>query len=124
MIGVAVLGQFDWRALRLGRGEWETLISAVFFTAQILWLEKPAFRGNHAGRVTLAMFVVVAAVNAPVSQKRRWPWRTRSARLRRLPFVRQRAPLTRPWARRSATASSSRTTPGGGPFKVTTAAKA
>jgi drug/metabolite transporter (DMT)-like permease len=66
MVGVAILGRFDWRALRLGRGELETLISTVFFTGQILWLEKPIFRGNHTGRVTLVMFAVVAAVNAPV----------------------------------------------------------
>ncbi len=66
MIGVAILGRFDWHALRLGRGELETLISTVFFTAQILWLEKPIFRGNHTGRVTLVMFAVVAIVNAPV----------------------------------------------------------
>lgn len=66
MSGVAVLGRFDWRALRLGRGELETLISTVFFTAQILWLERPIFRGNHTGRVTLAMFVTIALINLPV----------------------------------------------------------
>ncbi len=66
MAGVAVLGRFDWRALRLGRGELETLISTVFFSAQILWLEQPIFRGNHTGRVSLAMFATIAVVNAPV----------------------------------------------------------
>jgi drug/metabolite transporter (DMT)-like permease len=66
MIGVAILGRFDWHALRLGWGEIETLISTLFFTGQILWLEKPIFRGNHTGRVTLVMFAIVAAVNAPV----------------------------------------------------------
>jgi drug/metabolite transporter (DMT)-like permease len=66
MTGVGILGRFDWHALRLGRGELETLISTMFFTAQILWLERPIFRGNHTGRVTLAMFAVIAAVNLPV----------------------------------------------------------
>lgn len=66
MAGVAVLGRFDWRALRLGWGEIETLISTMFFSAQILWLERPIFRGNHTGRVTLAMFAIIAAVNVPV----------------------------------------------------------
>ncbi len=66
MTGVAVLGRFDWHALRLGWGEIETLISTVFFSAQILWLERPIFRGNHTGRVTLAMFAIIAAVNMPV----------------------------------------------------------
>lgn len=66
MAGVAVLGRFDWQALRLGRGELETLVSTVFFSAQILWLELPHFRGNHTGRVSLVMFAVIAAVNVPL----------------------------------------------------------
>jgi len=66
MAGVAVLGRFDWHALRLGRGELETLVSTVFFTAQILWLERPIFRGNDTLRVSLVMFATIAAVNAPV----------------------------------------------------------
>ena len=66
MAGVAILGRFDWHALRLGRGELETLLSTIFFSAQILWLERPIFRGNHTGRVTLAMFAIIAAANAPV----------------------------------------------------------
>lgn len=66
MTGVAVLGRFDWHELRLGRGELETLISTLFFTAQILWLERPIFRGNHTGRMSLAMFAIIAAINLPV----------------------------------------------------------
>ena len=66
MAGVAVLGRFDWHALRLGRGELETLVSTAFFAAQILWLGRPIFRGNHPGRVTLAMFAVIALLNLPV----------------------------------------------------------
>jgi len=66
MAGVAVLGRFDWHALRLGRGELETLVSTVFFSAQILWLERPIFRGNDPLRVSLVMFAMIAAVNAPV----------------------------------------------------------
>lgn len=64
--GVAVLAQLDWRTLRLGRGELETLISTVFFTVQILWLGRPVFRGNHPGRVTLAMFLTIAVLLAPI----------------------------------------------------------
>ena len=65
--GVAVLAQLDWHTLRLGRGELETLIGTAFFTAQILWLGRPVFRGNHTGRVTLVMFLTVAAILAPVA---------------------------------------------------------
>jgi drug/metabolite transporter (DMT)-like permease len=62
LCGVAILGHFDWRTLRLGRGEWETLVSSVFFMGQILWLERPEFAGNRPGSVTLTMFTVQAAV--------------------------------------------------------------
>jgi len=64
--GVAVLARFDWHSMQLGRGEIETLIGAAFFTAQILLLDRPAFRGNHSGRVTLVMFLTVAVILAPV----------------------------------------------------------
>jgi drug/metabolite transporter (DMT)-like permease len=65
MAGVAILGQFDWHALRFGRGELETLLSTLFFTTQILWLEWPVFRGNDMGRVSIAMFFAIAVVLAP-----------------------------------------------------------
>ena len=62
MIGVAILGQFDWRALRFGRGEVETLISSCFFAAQIIWLDRPIFRGNDMLRVSLIMFFTIATL--------------------------------------------------------------
>jgi drug/metabolite transporter (DMT)-like permease len=58
LVGVAVLGRFDWRALTLGRGEAETLLASVFFMGQILWLERPEFAGNRPLRITLVMFLV------------------------------------------------------------------
>jgi drug/metabolite transporter (DMT)-like permease len=62
LAGVAVLGRFDWRDLRLGRGELETLISSLFFMGQILWLERREFAGNRPMPVTFVMFVLEAAV--------------------------------------------------------------
>lgn len=62
LAGVAILGRFDWRELRLGRGEWETLLCSVFFTGQILWLAKGEFAGNRAEKVTLVMFAVQTVV--------------------------------------------------------------
>jgi drug/metabolite transporter (DMT)-like permease len=62
LLGAAIIGHFDWRTLRFGRGEWETLLSAMFFTGQILWIEKPEFAGNRPGTVTLAMFTLQAVV--------------------------------------------------------------
>ena len=62
LAGVAILGRFDFRALRLGRGEIETLISSVFFMVQILLLENKAYSANRPLPLTLVMFVVQAAI--------------------------------------------------------------
>ena len=61
LVGVGILGHFDWQTLHFGRGEWETLLCSLFFMGQILWLEKPEYAGNRPGSVTLAMFSVQAA---------------------------------------------------------------
>ena len=60
--GVAILGRFDWRELRFGRGEIETLISSFFFMGQILTLERKDFAGNRPGRITLIMFATEAVI--------------------------------------------------------------
>ena len=62
LLGVSVLGKFDWQALRFGRGEAETLIASCFFVGQILSLEVGAFRQNRVMPVTAIMFFVQAAV--------------------------------------------------------------
>lgn len=56
LAGVAILGQFNWRELHLGRGEVETLISSLFFMGQILTLERRDFAGNRPERITFIMF--------------------------------------------------------------------
>ena len=66
MAGVAILGQFDWKAMRFGRGELETLLATVFFAAQILWLDRPVFKGNDTHRVSMIMFAACAVATAPV----------------------------------------------------------
>ena len=67
MSGVAVLADMDWRQFRLGRGELETLISSMIFTAQILWLERPVFAGNKVSHFTLVMFTTMALTTLPVA---------------------------------------------------------
>jgi drug/metabolite transporter (DMT)-like permease len=62
LAGVAILGRFDWHALSLGRGEWETLASSFFFMGQILWLEKKEFAANRPEKLTLVMFATEAVV--------------------------------------------------------------
>lgn len=66
MIGVAILGKFDWWTLRFGRGEAETLLATAFFTGQILWLDRSIFRGNDTGRVSIVMFLACALLLTPV----------------------------------------------------------
>ena len=63
LAGMAVLARLDWRDLKLGRGELETLISSFFFMGQILWLGRGEFVGNRALPVTTIMFGVLAAAS-------------------------------------------------------------
>jgi drug/metabolite transporter (DMT)-like permease len=67
LVGVAVLGRFDWRALHLGRGELETLASSLFFMGQILALERKEFALNRVLPVTVVMFGLETIAFAAVS---------------------------------------------------------
>ncbi len=60
--GIGMLANVDWRTFRIGRGESETLISAVFFTFQILWLERPVFRPNRTRMVSTTMFLSMGLI--------------------------------------------------------------
>ena len=61
LAGVAILGNFDWSQLRLGRGEWETLAASLFFMVQVLCLANPKYEGNRPQEITLVLFAVEAA---------------------------------------------------------------
>ena len=65
--GMAILSGIDWRTLRMGRGEIETIIASFFFAGQILWLERPKFHHNRSQHATIVMFAVVALICAPVA---------------------------------------------------------
>lgn len=67
LAGMAVLARLDWRDLRLGRGEMETLVSSVFYMGQILWLGRPEFAANRALPVTTLMFGVLAVGSGVMS---------------------------------------------------------
>ncbi len=58
MAGCAVLSGVELGKITLGRGEWETILSAVLFTGQILCLERARFHGNDSGRTSAMMFAV------------------------------------------------------------------
>ena len=81
LIGVAVLGRFNWHTLRFGRGEAETLLSSVFFMGQILCLDRTDFAGNRPEKITLVMFAVemaifwlMAGITAPAASALLVPW--------------------------------------------------
>jgi drug/metabolite transporter (DMT)-like permease len=67
LAGVAVLSRFDWRQFKMGRGEAETLLAAVFFAGQILWLERPKYAGNRVSNFTVIMFGVIVLLMAPLA---------------------------------------------------------
>jgi drug/metabolite transporter (DMT)-like permease len=81
LLGVAILGHFEWRTLKFGRGEWETLLCSVFFMGQIVYIGRKEFDGNRPGTVTLIMFAVqavifvaLAAATAPQLHALAVPW--------------------------------------------------
>jgi drug/metabolite transporter (DMT)-like permease len=81
LAGVAILGHFDWRTLRFGRGEWETVLCSLFFMGQILWLGRPEFAENRPAPMTLVMFSTQAALfaglavtTAPTAGSLAIPW--------------------------------------------------
>jgi drug/metabolite transporter (DMT)-like permease len=81
LVGVAILGHFDWRKLRFGRGEWETLLCSIFFMGQILWVGKGEFAGNRPAVVTRVLFMLqggifllLAGVTAPRAGALIVPW--------------------------------------------------
>jgi len=83
LAGVAILGRFDFRALRFGRGELETLVASVFFMWQIFALDDRRYAGNRVLPVTLTMFATeavfftaMALLTAPHAADVLVPWRS------------------------------------------------
>lgn len=78
LVGGAILAGVDWRYLRLGRGELETIAAAAFFAGQIIWLGRPEFAHNSVNHFSLVMFAVTALLCLPVAlvttaQPHHWP---------------------------------------------------
>lgn len=67
--GVIVLSEIDrnYRTLKFGRGELETLMASFLFTGQILWLERPAFSKGNSHNLSFVMFVVIALMFVPMT---------------------------------------------------------
>jgi drug/metabolite transporter (DMT)-like permease len=67
LTGVAILAQFDWRKFSMGRGEAETILSAILFAGQILWLERPCYAKNRVMHFTVIMFATITVLVAPIA---------------------------------------------------------
>ena len=67
LAGVAILADVDWRRMKIGRGEAETLLASCFFTGQILWLEKPQFAQNRTTHFSVIMLLGTAVLVLPVA---------------------------------------------------------
>jgi len=64
--GVAVLARLNFHSLKLGRGEWETLIASLLFTGQILGLEQPRYAANRPAVFSTIMFLTMALFCIPL----------------------------------------------------------
>ena len=65
ILGVGWLSGVKPSDLRLGRGEWETLLAALIFTMQILCLENPRYKDNRSMPITWVMFLGIALFATP-----------------------------------------------------------
>jgi drug/metabolite transporter (DMT)-like permease len=66
LAGVAVLANLDFRTLKLGRGELETIIASLMFTGQILVLEQPRYAASRPLQFSVAMFLAMALFSLPL----------------------------------------------------------
>jgi drug/metabolite transporter (DMT)-like permease len=66
LAGVAMLANLNPHDLKLGRGEWETIIASLLFTGQILSLEQPRYRGNRPTQFSVVMFFAMALFSLPL----------------------------------------------------------
>lgn len=67
LAGVAVLARIDWHTIRIGRGEAEVLLAAVFFSLLISSLNWPGFAANRSERTSAAMFLIEGLLFAVVA---------------------------------------------------------
>ncbi len=75
LAGVAVLGRFNpfdfgssgAGVAAFGRGEWETLLSSVFFMGQILWLERREYADSRPVHLTFVIFATEAGLFAALT---------------------------------------------------------
>ncbi len=66
LAGAAVLADVNFHSFNLRRGEWETIIASLFFTAQILTLERSRYAASRPLQFSIAMFLAMALFSLPL----------------------------------------------------------
>lgn len=67
ILGVGLLSRIQLQNLRIGRGEAETLLAAVMFAGQILWLTHPRYRMCRWQPMSMVMFAVTGMIGLGAS---------------------------------------------------------
>ncbi len=67
LAGVAILARIDWNAFRVGRGEAEVLMAAVFFSVLLCSVNWPGFARNRPERAVAGMFLLESLMFCAVS---------------------------------------------------------
>jgi drug/metabolite transporter (DMT)-like permease len=58
--GMGILSGISIGEIKIGRGEWETLISSLFFSFQILWMGRIDPEKDKSIHISLFMFITIA----------------------------------------------------------------
>ena len=66
LVGVTVLADLKPQALKLGRGELETIIASLLFTGQILMLEQSRYQANRPMQFSIVMFLAMVLFSLPL----------------------------------------------------------
>jgi drug/metabolite transporter (DMT)-like permease len=61
-MGIVILSKISWDQFHLGRGEIETLLSAIFFAGHIFWLDVKAQDKNDPLRISLVYFSTLIVI--------------------------------------------------------------
>jgi drug/metabolite transporter (DMT)-like permease len=61
-VGILILSDISWTQFQLGRGEIETLCSAVMFACQIFWIDAKARKENNPLNATFIYFCTLISI--------------------------------------------------------------
>lgn len=65
--GILILSDISWSSFKLGRGEIETLFSALFFAAHIFWLDIKSNKKNDPLKASFVYFLTLIGITGLLS---------------------------------------------------------